>query len=342
MSTPMKMAINGLGRIGRQVVRALQSGHYPQLQLVVVRDCMPIDLAAHLLAVDSTHGEADFLVSHSDMALQIGGSSVAYHQVIDKSEYPAWPNVDVVLECTGAHSRFSEYKDRSWQGARRVIISAPAESLVDQVIVPGANEGELRADARLLSAASCTTNALAVILAPLLDHLCIDNVSVTELHGYTRDQHLIDGVHTDWRRARGATQSMIPTRTLGIGTVERIFPALTDRVLGYSMRVPVVNSAALDLTIHCQGALPSLVDILRHFEQAAQQWQAQFGRPILGVSRSPLVSCDFIGRTESAVIDVERMVLRGQTLRLLAWFDNEVGYANRLLDLASLLAVPTP
>lgn len=327
----IRLAINGFGRIGRNVLRALYAGPYRQhLQVVAINDLGDAAINAHLLQYDSVHGRFPGQVEHDAESLRVEGDIIAVTAIGDPAQLP-WKvqEVDIVLECTGRFTSREKAAAHLQAGARKVIISAPGQG-VDATVVYGVNEGVLHAQHQVISNASCTTNCLAPIAQVLHRELGIERGLMTTIHAYTNDQHLSDVYHSDPYRARSATQSMIPTRTGAAEAVGLVLPELAGKLTGLAVRVPVINVSLVDLTVQVARDT-SAEEINTLFERAAQ------GSPILGFNRQPLVSVDFNHDPRSAVFDASHTRVNGRLVKVMAWYDNEWGFSNRMLDTARAL-----
>lgn len=337
----LRVAINGFGRIGRHVLRALiEAGERHPLQIVAVNDLGEPEALLHLLRYDTTHGRfpGEVVLETSpggSRILRVGQQRIALCNEAHPEKLP-WRHlaVDVVLECTGqfrAHAQAARHLDA---GARRVIIGAAPFDHADAIIVQGVNHVDLRPEHRVISAASCTSHALCPLLQAFEQLTGIESALMTEIHAYTSDQVLLDHVHRDPRRGRAGAQNMIPTTSSALGVARKIFPALADRLGGYSLRVPTVNVAAIDLTV--QMTRPLAVDPLH---AGLREYAAGNGSGWMAINDEPLVSADFNHRTESLILDLTQTEVVGSQVKVFAWYDNEWGYANRLLDLCCALAV---
>lgn len=327
----IRLAINGFGRIGRNVLRALYAGPYRQhLQVVAINDLGDAAINAHLLQYDSVHGRFPGQVEHDAESLRVEGDIIAVTAIGDPAQLP-WKvqEVDIVLECTGRFTSREKAAAHLQAGARKVIISAPGQG-VDATVVYGVNEGVLHAQHQVISNASCTTNCLAPIAQVLHREQGIERGLMTTIHAYTNDQHLSDVYHSDPYRARSATQSMIPTRTGAAEAVGLVLPELAGKLTGLAVRVPVINVSLVDLTVQVARDT-SAEEINTLFERAAQ------GSSILGVNRQPLVSVDFNHDPRSAVFDASHTRVNGRLVKVMAWYDNEWGFSNRMLDTALAL-----
>jgi glyceraldehyde 3-phosphate dehydrogenase len=323
----LKFAINGLGRIGRMVARGFWERKPSSLSLVAINDPAPLDRLVHLLKYDSIHGRYEG-ISQQAGSLEAFGQKIPVLQERNPSAI-SWSDygVDVVLECSG-HFTYREAAAQHLSGSvQRVIISAPAKD-VDHTIVYGVNHTSLREDHRIISNASCTTNCLAPLAMVLDQHFGIDQGHMTTIHAYTADQRLVDSDHSDLRRARAAALSMIPTSTGAAKAVGLVLPHLQGRLDGTAIRVPTANVSVVDLTFTSRKPMTAQAIV-----QACQEAAASNLKDILCVSEEPLVSIDFSHTPYSCVVDaLETHVLGDRFARVLAWYDNEWGFAQRLLD----------
>lgn len=332
----MRVAINGFGRIGRHVLRALiEAGERHPLQIVAINDLGEPEALLHLLRYDTTHGRFPADVVLQDRILRVGSQRIALYSEAHPDKLP-WRHlaVDVVLECTGQFRAHAQAARHLEAGAGRVIIGAAPFDSADAIIVHGVNHADLRAEHRVISAASCTSHALCPLLQAFEQMTGIESALMTEIHAYTSDQVLLDHVHRDPRRGRAGAQNMIPTTSSALGVARKIFPELADKLGGYSLRVPTVNVAAIDLTV--QMSRPLSVDLLH---DGLRQYAASHGAGWMAINDEPLVSADFNHRTESLILDLTQTEVVGSQVKVFAWYDNEWGYANRLLDLCAALAV---
>lgn len=341
----LKVAINGVGRIGRNLMRAYfetlarNDGAARQFELVAVNDLGSAESLAHLLRYDTTHGpfrgEVAVRAASGDVgeALVINGTPVALSHGATPQECPwAAHDIDVVLECTGVFRARADAAKHRAAGAKRVVIGAVSFDAVDNTVVYGVNHESLQPDQLIISNASCTTHCLAPLLSLLDGQWGVRSALMTEIHAYTSDQALLDRTHRDLRRARAGAQNLIPTTSSSIGAVQHVLPQMAGRIDGYSMRVPTINVAALDLTVQLER--PCSVDELHDFMRAS----AERGQGLLGYCDEPLVSSDFIQRTESAIFDATQTKRIGDLLKMTAWYDNEWGYIHRLMDLLDYMS----
>jgi glyceraldehyde 3-phosphate dehydrogenase len=322
----IRIAINGFGRIGRNVLRALYTQDYRQhLQVVAINDLGDSKMNAHLLKYDTVHGTFDASVEHDEESLTVNGDRIAVSAIRNPAELP-WKaqQVDVVFECTGFFTDRDKAAAHLTAGARKVIISAPAKG-ADATVVYGVNHDVLRQSHQIISNASCTTNCLAPVAQVLHRELGIEQGLMTTIHAYTNDQNLIDVYHTDPYRARSATHSMIPSKTGAAEAVGLVLPELAGKLTGMSVRVPVINVSLVDLTLNV-GRQASAEDINGLLKHAAEQSK------ILGYNTLPLVSTDFNHNPLSSIFDANHTKVNGKLVKVMAWYDNEWGFSNRMLD----------
>lgn len=346
----LKLAINGFGRIGRNVLRAYLSKPtlFESIEIVAINDIADAQMLLHLFKYDSTHGRFDQLCAGADVALiqkqqhtflRINSGDDSVEILLLNESSPSdlpWRamDVDVVLECTGQFRSYQDATRHRTAGAHQVIIGAAPFDEVDASIVIGVNEDELTRDLPIISGVSCTTQALVPLLAVLDDRFGIDSVMMTEIHAVTADQSVLDQAHRDYRRARASGHNIIPTTSSSINATERVLPSMRGKINGHSIRVPTINVAAIDMTIKFHT--PKSIDEIRRVLIDAS------GDHLLGImdyTDEPLVSSDFIGNDHSLIIDGQQMMAAGELIKIYAWYDNEWGYANRLLDMCHKLAV---
>jgi glyceraldehyde 3-phosphate dehydrogenase len=327
---PVKIAINGYGRIGRNVLRALYEGDLrKQLSIVAINDLGDANTNAHLTRHDSAHGPFPCEVSVDGDSLIVDGDRIRVCAERDPGKLPwAELGVDVVLECTGFFASKEKASAHLKAGAKKVVISAPAGKDIDATIVYGVNHQTLSAAHTVISNASCTTNCLAPLAKALNDSVGIELGLMTTIHAYTNDQVLTDVYHTDLRRARSATQSMIPTKTGAAAAVGLVLPELDGRLDGFSMRVPTINVSVVDLCF--QASRATTVEEVNAAVKAASEGELA---GILTYNDEPLVSIDFNHNPASSIFDAGlTRVLGGTQVKVLAWYDNEWGFSNRMLD----------
>ncbi|QMV64916.1 type I glyceraldehyde-3-phosphate dehydrogenase [Pseudomonas berkeleyensis] len=328
----LRIAINGFGRIGRNVLRALYTQNYRQhLQVVAINDLGDSAINAHLLQYDSVHGHFAETVKVDGESLWVRDDKIAVSAIRNPAELP-WKThqVDVVLECTGLFTERDKAAAHLTAGARKVLISAPAKG-ADATLVFGVNEHVLTPDMQILSNASCTTNCLAPVAQVLHRELGIEQGLMTTIHAYTNDQNLSDVYHSDPYRARSATQSMIPTKTGAAEAVGLVLPELAGKLTGMAVRVPVINVSLVDLTLQLQRETDA-AEVNALLKAASEQ------SPVLGYNALPLVSCDFNHNPLSSIFDANHTKASGKLLKVMAWYDNEWGFSNRMLDNCLILA----
>lgn len=331
---PVKLAINGYGRIGRSVLRALvESDYQDRMQIVAINELADCKTIAHLTKYDSTHGRFPGEVSTSDDVLTVNGQNIAvFHQEnIAELDWGAL-DVDVVLECSGAFSDRATAELHLRQGAKRVVFSQPATTDVDATIVWGINQDSLKSSDKIISTGSCTTNAIVPVIKALDDNFGIDCGVITTIHSAMNDQPVIDAYHnTDLRKTRSAIQSIIPVDTGLAKGIGRILPALADSFEAQAMRVPTINVSSIDLSVVVKQS--TTADIVNQRLQAAAEQQFN---GVLGLTNELLASCDFNHDARSAIVDASQTRVAGTNLvKVLTWFDNEWAYANRMLDVVN-------
>ena len=326
----VRIAINGFGRIGRNVFRALYEGNYrDQLQVVAINDLGDARTNAHLLKYDTVHGHFNAEVSHDDNNLLVNGDNISLSQVRNPKDLP-WSqlNVDVVFECTGLFTSRDTAQGHIDAGAKKVIVSAPGKDM-DATIVYGVNHNSLTGDETIISNASCTTNCLAPIAQALNAAVGIEQGQMTTIHAYTNDQNLSDVYHTDLYRARSATMSMIPTKTGAAAAVGLVLPELAGKLDGMAVRVPTINVSLVDLTfIAKKDTTSEEVNACIRNAIANNPALAQ----VLSYVDEPLVSVDFNHSSYSSCFDSSQTKVDGRMVKVMSWYDNEWGFSNRMLD----------
>ncbi|KAA9129544.1 type I glyceraldehyde-3-phosphate dehydrogenase [Marinihelvus fidelis] len=326
---PVKVAINGYGRIGRNVLRAVyESGRTDEIKIVAINDLGDAETNAHLTAYDTAHGKFPGEVSVKDGDLVVNGDRIEVKAERDPSKLP-WKDlgVDVVLECTGFFRSREAASAHLAAGARKVVISAPGQG-VDATIVYGVNHDSLTSTDEIISNASCTTNCLAPLAKVLNDSIGIEKGLMTTIHAYTNDQVLTDVYHSDLRRARSATMSQIPTKTGAAAAVGLVLPELNGKLDGFSMRVPTINVSVVDLSFI--ASRDTSVEEINATVKAAADGPL---KGVLGYNAKPLVSIDFNHDPHSSVFDAGlTRVMDGNLVKVLSWYDNEWGFSNRMLD----------
>jgi glyceraldehyde 3-phosphate dehydrogenase len=331
----INVAINGFGRIGRNILRALyeRPDVASRLRVVAINDLGTPEINAHLLQFDTTHGRFDANVAVEDGALNINGDRIAVFAERNPEDLP-WCDlkIDVVFECTGVFTSRDKASAHLRAGARKVLISAPSGD-ADATVVYGVNQDVLTDDAVIVSNASCTTNCLAPIVAPLHKTVGVENGLMTTVHAYTNDQNLSDVYHSDLYRARSATHSMIPTKTGAAAAIGLVLPELKGRLDGLAVRVPTINVSLVDLTFTASRdtTIEEINDIL-----AAAAKADPCG--VLACNTQPLVSADFNHNANSSNFDANHTRVSGRLVKVLSWYDNEWGFSNRMLDTGCLMA----
>ena len=330
----VKVAINGYGRIGRNIMRALyEANRTDEINIVAINDLGDANTNAHLTQYDTAHGTFPGTVEVDGGDLLVNGDRVKVYAERDPSKLPwAELGVDVVMECTG----FFRSKDTAGAhiaaGAKKVVISAPGQN-VDNTIVYGVNHDSLQASDDIISNASCTTNCLAPLAKVLNDSIGIEHGLMTTIHAYTNDQVLTDVYHSDLRRARSATMSQIPTSTGAAAAVGLVLPELKGKLDGFSMRVPTINVSVVDLTFTASRAT-SVEEVNAAIKAAAEGSM----KGVLAYNEAPLVSIDFNHNPHSSIFDAGlTKVMEGNMVKVLSWYDNEWGFSNRMLDTTLVL-----
>ena len=330
----IKVAINGYGRIGRNILRAHYEGatgakHRHDLAIVAINDLGSPETNAHLTRYDTTHGKFPGKIEVDGDAMVVNGDRIKVLALRNPAELPwAALGVDVVLECTGLFTTKDKASAHLKGGAKKVIISAPGGKDVDATIVFGVNHQTLKASHTVISNASCTTNCLAPLVKPLHDKIGVVNGLMTTVHSYTNDQVLTDVYHEDLRRARSATMSMIPTKTGAATAVGLVLPELNGKLDGYAIRVPTINVSIVDLSFI--AARDTSVDEVNAIMKSASESGPLQG--LLGYNTAPLVSVDFNHDARSSVFDSTLTKVSGRLVKVSSWYDNEWGFSNRMLD----------
>jgi glyceraldehyde 3-phosphate dehydrogenase len=325
----IRVAINGYGRIGRNILRAhYESGKSHPMEIVALNDLGSAETNAHLTRYDTAHGRFNGKVEVSADSMIVNGDRIKVLAMRNPAELP-WGSlgVDVVLECTGLFTSKEKAGAHLKGGAKKVIISAPGAKDVDATVVYGVNHDTLRASHTVISNASCTTNCLAPLAKVMHEKIGIVSGLMTTVHAYTNDQVLTDVYHEDLRRARSATQSMIPTKTGAAAAVGLVLPELNGKLDGFAIRVPTINVSIVDLSF--VAARATSVDEVNGFMKAAASGAL---KGIVGYTEAPLVSVDFNHSTESSYFDASLTKVSGNLVKCLAWYDNEWGFSNRMLD----------
>ncbi|MGH1360494.1 MAG: type I glyceraldehyde-3-phosphate dehydrogenase [Burkholderiaceae bacterium] len=324
-----RVAINGYGRIGRNVLRAhYEGGKKHPIEIVAINDLGDAGINAHLTQYDTAHGRFNAEVSVEGDHMIINGDRIKVLAERDPAKLP-WKelNVDVVLECTGFFASKEKASAHLAGGAKKVIISAPGGNDVDATVVYGVNHDVLKSEHTVISNASCTTNCLAPLVKPLHESIGLENGLMTTIHAYTNDQVLTDVYHKDLRRARSATSSMIPTSTGAAKAVGLVLPELNGRLDGFSMRVPTINVSFVDLSF--VASRDTTVDEVNEIMKAAASGPM---KGVLEYTDAPLVSIDFNHNPASSTFDASLTKVSGRLVKVTSWYDNEWGFSNRMLD----------
>ena len=327
----IKVAINGYGRIGRNVLRAhYEGGKRHAIEIVAINDLGKPETNAHLTQYDTAHGRFPGTVSVDGDCMVVNGDRIKVLANRNPADLP-WKDlgVDVVLECTGFFTTKEKANAHLAVGAKKVVISAPGGKDVDATVVFGVNQGVLKASDTVISNASCTTNCLAPMAKVLHESLGIESGLMTTIHAYTNDQVLTDVYHEDLRRARSATMSMIPTKTGAAAAVGLVLPELNGKLDGFAMRVPTINVSVVDLTFMAKKI--TTADEVNALLKAASEGPL---KGVLGYNTAPLVSVDFNHDAHSSIFDATqtRVSADGRLVKVLSWYDNEWGFSNRMLD----------
>lgn len=333
----MKIAINGFGRIGRNVFKIAMERE--GMEVIALNDLTSPKTLAHLLKYDSTYGVYNKKIESTENSIIVDGKEIKIFAEKNPKDLP-WGKlgVDVVIESTGifrkASSEKGGYKDHILAGAKKVILTVPAADTIDQTIVIGVNDNELNTSFEAFSNASCTTNCLAPIAKVLNDNFEIIDGLMTTIHAYTNDQVILDGPHSDLRRARSAAQNIIPTTTGAAAAIGQVLPELAGKLNGSAMRVPIPTGSIVDLTVRVKGS-PSVIEVNAAIQKAAQGSM----KGIIEYTEDPIVSSDIVGNPHSSIFDsLSTMVMDNGLVKILSWYDNEMGYSNRVVDLAAKIS----
>ncbi len=329
-----KIAINGLGRIGKLIMRAFEADGAPG-EIVLLND-LGADISQHalLLEFDTVHGRWDADIRHDDEAIMVNGKRMAFTQTRRIEDLPlAELGVDLVIDCTGAFKTEAAVQPYYDAGVKKVVISAPVKDAAALNLVMGVNDHLYDGSQNLVTAASCTTNCLAPVVKVLLEGIGIKHGSMTTIHDVTNTQTIVDRAHKDPRRARSALNSLIPTTTGSATAITLIYPELKGRLNGHAVRVPLLNASLTDCVFEMERQT-SVKEVNALFKTAAEGAL----KGILGYEERPLVSADYTNDTRSSIIDAQStMVVNGTQVKIYAWYDNEMGYAWRLADVARLV-----
>ncbi len=331
MDKKITVGINGFGRIGRNLFRLLLD--HPYIEVVAVNDLADPKTLSHLLKYDSIHGVLKKEISHSKNQITVGENVVKFSSEM-KVEAISWGSVDIVVECTGKFKSREQLENHLKNGARKVILSVPPLDDDIKTVVLGVNHSILRPTDLIISNASCTTNNAAPMLK-IIHELCgIEQAYITTVHSYTTDQSLHDQPHRDLRRARAAAQSIVPTTTGAAKALTKIFPELSEVIGGCGIRVPVPNGSLTDITLNVKKEV-SIDEINSAFKHAAEN--SLLG--ILQYTEDPIVSIDIVGNTHSCIFDAEMTSVIGKMVKIIGWYDNEIGYSSRIIDLIESISL---
>lgn len=328
MSQKIRLAINGFGRIGRSLFRL--AFDHPNFEIVAINDLADAKTLAHLLKYDSVHGVYDKDVTSDNNNIIVDGKNVILSNTKNIADLN-WRknNIDIVAEATGQHKTEKELKNHISAGAKKVLLTVPSSDDSVKMIVLGVNDHLVQKDDKILSNASCTTNNAAPMLKVIHENLGVKHAYISTVHSFTSDQSLHDKPHRDLRRARAATQSIIPTTTGAAKALTKIFPELSDVIGGCGIRVPVPNGSLTDMTLNIKKKT-SIEEINQLFKDASENGL----KGILKYTEDPIVSVDIIGSPYSCTFDAGMTsVIDGDLIKLIGWYDNERGYSNRLIDL---------
>ena len=326
----IKIAINGFGRIGRNLFRLLLN--HPAIQVVAINDIADTQTMAHLLKYDSIHGVLPNKVSYNEKGILVDDKQyLFFHEKnIDQLDWKSLA-IDYVIESTGKYKTFDQINSHILSGAKKVILSAPAEVESIKTVVLGVNESILDGSETIISNASCTTNNAAPMIK-VIEELCgIEQAYITTIHSYTTDQSLHDQPHKDLRRARGASQSIVPTTTGAAKALTKIFPQLDNKLGGCGIRVPVPDGSLTDITFNVKEAV-TIEEINQAFKKASETNL----KGILDYTEDPIVSVDIIGNRNSCLFDAQLTSVIDKMVKVVGWYDNEIGYSSRIIDLILL------
>ena len=320
-----KISINGFGRIGRNLFRLLLN--HPTIEVVAINDIADNRTMAHLAKYDSIHGVLPYEVSFDENHIIVDGKKFLFYHEKEISNLN-WSNIDIVVESTGRFKTFEDLYKHITAGAKKVILSAPSEVPEIKTIVLGVNENILDGTEKIVSNASCTTNNAAPMIK-VINELCgIEQAYITTVHSYTTDQSLHDQPHKDLRRARGASQSIVPTTTGAAKALTKIFPEMEGKIGGSGIRVPVPDGSLTDITCYVKKEV-TIEEINKAFKNASQNEL----KGILAYTEDPIVSVDIIGNRNSCLFDSQLTSVLDKMVKIVGWYDNEIGYSSRLIDL---------
>lgn len=323
------VAINGFGRIGRNLFRLLLN--HPSIEVVAINDIADNKTMAHLIKYDSIHGILPYAVSFDEKSIIVDGKPYLFFHEKEISNLN-WNDIDFVVESTGRYSTYEDINKHILAGAKKVILSAPSEVTEIKTVVLGVNEDILDGTEKIVSNASCTTNNAAPMIK-IINELCgIEQAYITTVHSYTTDQSLHDQPHKDLRRARGASQSIVPTTTGAAKALTKIFPEMEGKIGGSGIRVPVPDGSLTDITCYVKKEV-TIAEINAAFKSASQTNL----KGILDYTEDPIVSVDIIGNRNSCLFDAQLTSVIGKMVKIVGWYDNEIGYSSRIIDLIVLL-----
>ena len=320
-----RIAINGFGRIGRNLFRLLLN--HPTIEVVAINDIADNKTMAHLIKYDSIHGVLPYAVSYSDKEIIVDGKAYSFFHEREISNLQ-WNDIDFVIEATGKYKTFEELNSHIIAGAKKVILSAPSEVPEIKTVVLGVNEPILDGTEIIVSNASCTTNNAAPMMQVINDLCGIEQAYITTVHSYTTDQSLHDQPHHDLRRARSASQSIVPTTTGAAKALTKIFPELDGKIGGCGIRVPVADGSLTDITFNVSRKV-TIEEINLAFKKASETKL----KGILDYTEDPIVSVDIIGNKNSCVFDAQLTSVIDKMVKVVGWYDNEIGYSSRIIDL---------
>ena len=326
-----KIAINGFGRIGRSLFRLLLE--HPSIEIVAINDIADNRTMAHLVKYDSIHGVLPYVVTHDDTSIIVDGKPYLFFHEKDISNLD-WENlnIDIVIESTGKFTSLEDINKHIFAGAKKVILSAPSEVDTIKTVVLGVNEHILDGSEKIISNASCTTNNAAPMIKVIQDLCGIEQAYITTIHSYTTDQSLHDQPHKDLRRARGASQSIVPTTTGAAKALTKIFPEMEGKIGGCGIRVPVPDGSLTDITFNVKRVV-TIAEINAAFLKASQTNL----KGILDYTEDSIVSVDIIGNKNSCLFDAQLTSVIDKMVKVVGWYDNEIGYSSRIIDLILLL-----
>lgn len=327
----IRIAINGFGRIGRNLFRLLLN--HPNIQVIAINDIADNKTMSHLLKYDSIHGVLPLACSFDENTISVGANTYLFfhEKEISSLNWKAL-DIDIVIESTGKYATFDEINAHIVAGAAKVILSAPSEIDAIKTVVLGVNQNVLNGNEKIISNASCTTNNAAPMIK-IISELCgIEQAYITTIHSYTTDQSLHDQPHKDLRRARGASQSIVPTTTGAAKALTKIFPEFEGKIGGSGIRVPVPDGSLTDITCYVKREV-TIQEINLAFKNAAENEL----KGILSYTEDPIVSVDCIGNTNSCIFDSQLTSVIGKMVKVVGWYDNEIGYSSRIIDLIEII-----